>query len=212
MKQRKNMIIAVLCGALCAICVFAYTQSVRSESDSARAEAMARYGGDQSEVLVATKDISAGDKVDSTNTTKKFWLVDLLPSGAVENTSELSSVTATSSIGAGEVLTQKRFEGESGGISVPKGLQAVSIDVKKAQSVGDALEAGMNVDVYSVGSSGAQLLASDVLVLAQGASSGSQKWVTLAIRSEQVQEVIATTQKAELYLTLPGSYGEGKDS
>ena len=38
---------------------------VRGEAERARADALARYGGDQVEVCVAKRDIAAGETVDS---------------------------------------------------------------------------------------------------------------------------------------------------
>ena len=51
MKRSRTTIIGIACGLACAACVFAYAQGVRGEADAARAEALARYGGEQLEVL-----------------------------------------------------------------------------------------------------------------------------------------------------------------
>ena len=65
-KKRKSVLLCALCGVVCALCVFIYTQSVRAEAEDTRNAAMARYGGEQIEVCVAKRDIAAGEKVDST--------------------------------------------------------------------------------------------------------------------------------------------------
>ena len=49
-KKRKSAILCILCGFMCAACVFIYTQSVRAEAEDTRNAAMARYGGEQIEV------------------------------------------------------------------------------------------------------------------------------------------------------------------
>ena len=44
-----------------------------------RADALARYGGDQVEVCVAKRDIAAGETVDSGAIETRLWVADLLP-------------------------------------------------------------------------------------------------------------------------------------
>lgn len=63
--NRKSVIICVVCGFLCAVCVFVYTQSVRADAEDTRNAAMAKYGGEQIEVCVAKRDIAAGESIDS---------------------------------------------------------------------------------------------------------------------------------------------------
>ena len=65
MRRNKTAAAGAICGVLCALCVLGYTQSVRGEAERARADALARYGGDQVEVCVAKRDIAAGETVDS---------------------------------------------------------------------------------------------------------------------------------------------------
>ena len=52
MKRNRTAFAGIVCGFLCAACVLAYTQGVRGEAEAARAEALARYGGEQLEVCV----------------------------------------------------------------------------------------------------------------------------------------------------------------
>ena len=47
MRRNKTAAAGAICGVLCALCVLGYTQSVRGEAERARADALARYGGDQ---------------------------------------------------------------------------------------------------------------------------------------------------------------------
>ena len=65
-KNNKTLLICILCGLACAVCVFIYTQSVRLDAEDSRNAALARYGGEQIEVCVARRDIAAGETVDST--------------------------------------------------------------------------------------------------------------------------------------------------
>ena len=92
--KRGALIAGLVSGALCAGCVFAYSVQARGEADEARIEAMQRYGGEQVDVLVATKDIYPGETVDASNAEVKTWLSDLLPSGCVTSFDDVKGVQA----------------------------------------------------------------------------------------------------------------------
>lgn len=99
LKKRKEagvkksvLAVGIVFGIICAICVALYASLVHQEADSARAEAMKRYGGEQVEVLVATKDIYPGETLTSSNTTMKTWLSDLLPDECITNFDEVKGL------------------------------------------------------------------------------------------------------------------------
>lgn len=216
MKRRATTAAGIACGAVCAVCVLAFTQGVRAEADAARSEALARYGGEQIEVCVATRDIAAGEAVDASCMETRLWVADLLPAEAVRSTEEVSGKTASSAILAGEVLSMRRFQGVEGRVEVPKGLAAVSVPAKDVQAVGGAVRAGEKVDMYATGGTSTDLLASDVLVLATSASTDDAasdaqvSWVTVAVEPDRVQEVVSAAQRTELYFALPGGEASGQ--
>ncbi|OUO92166.1 Flp pilus assembly protein CpaB [Gordonibacter sp. An230] len=211
MKRRTTTVAGVVCGAVCAVCVLAYTQGVRAEVDAARSEALARYGGEQVEVCVAKRDIAAGEPVDASCVETRLWVADLLPAEAVRSVEEVGGKAASSAILAGEVLSMKRFQGAENQVEAPEGLAAVSVPAKDVQAVGGAVRAGARVDMYATGGTSTDLLASDVLVLATSASSGDEardasvSWVTVAVEPDRVQEVVSAAQRTELYFALPGN-------
>ena len=209
MKQKQMTIIAVACGLLCAACVALFMIGVHGEADAARAEALARYGGEQVEAYIATRDIVAGERVDLSAVETKLWVADLLPERAIRSSADVVGKTATSSIYKGEVITTGRFEVGQDYIDVPAGKQAVSVPAKAVQAVGGAIRAGMSVDVYSVGGSSTTAIATEVNVLDTSVGSGSRGagdggWITLAVEPDKVQEFIAASNKTTLYFTLPG--------
>lgn len=216
MKRRTTTTAGIACGAVCAVCVLAFTQGVRAEADAARSEALARYGGEQIEVCVATRDIAAGEAVDASCMETRLWVADLLPAEAVRSTEEVSGKTASSAILAGEVLSMRRFQGVEGRVEVPEGLAAVSVPAKDVQAVGGAVRAGEKVDMYATGGTSTDLLASDVLVLATSASTDDAasdaqvSWVTVAVEPDRVQEVVSAAQRTELYFALPGGEASGQ--
>lgn len=215
MKKNHMTVISVACGAACAVCVATFLLSVQGEAETARAEVLARYGGDQVEVCVATRDIAVGERLDASAVETRLWVSDLLPEDPVRTTSEAIGKTATSSIGKGEVVTFKRFEENQDAIAVPAGKAAVSVPAKAVQAVGGAVRPGLSVDVYSSGNSTTSLLARSVLVLATSVSESSSfsasdnGWVTLAVDPERVEQVVAASNKTELYFVLPGQREDG---
>lgn len=209
MNQRKTTIAAITCGVVCAACVIAFMMTVQGQADEARAETLARYGGEQVEVCVAARDIVAGERVDAGAVRMKLWVADLLPDDPVRLSSEVVGKTASSNILRGEVISARRFATTSSNLEVPQGKVAISVPAKEVQAVGGSLLPGMRVDVYSTGDTTTALVAEGVSVLAtsvakEGSTLSGMTWVTLAVDPSKVQELIASSSKASLYFTLPG--------
>lgn len=218
MKRNRTTIIGLVCGVVCAACVLAYVQGVRGEVDAARAEALARYGGEQLEVCVAKRDIAAGETVDISAVETKLWVADLLPEGAVRSLDAVAGKRASSTILAGEVVSERRFRETGTGIDVPAGLTAVSVPAKDVQAVGGAVAPGLHVDMYATGGTSTDVIASGVLVLATNASAGEDSsdagvdWITIAVEPALVQQIVSAAQRTELYFALPGdSNGSGEE-
>lgn len=202
----RTKAIAIASGAICALCVALFMQSVQSGADEARAEALEKYGGAQVDVWVAKRDIAAGERVESSMVEAKSWVADLLPEDALRTSEPVSGSTASSSIFAGEVLVGKRFATTGSQLDVPQGTTALSVPAKAVQAVGGGLEPGMRVDVYSTGDSKTSAVAKDVLVLAAsgtGSSVSGSSWVTIAVPDKLVQQLVAAANSAELYIALP---------
>ena len=218
MKQKQLIAIAIACGVLCALCIGLFLTSVQGEAEAARAEALARYGGEQVEVCVATRNIVAGERLDLSAVETKLWVADLLPEGAVRTSSDAVGKTATSSIFKGEVILSGRFETGHDSLDVPSGKQAVSVPAKAVQAVGGAISPGMSVDIYALGDTSTSAIAKDVSVLdtSVGKSgslvSSENGWITLAVDPENVQEIIAASGRTTLYFTLPGATVESGDA
>lgn len=216
MKRNKSLVMGLICGLLCMICVGLYVVQVDDQAAAAQAEALARYGGDQIEVCVARRDIAAGETIDESALETKMWIASLLPEEAVTERSQAVGQQAAAGILKGEVVSRKRFGSEASVLEVPEGLAAVSVPARDVQAVGGALTPGMRPDVYAIGSSGTTKLVSQALVVATSASSatgssgssGSTSWVTLAVAPSSVEELVSAAQNLELYFALPVSEEE----
>ena len=215
-RKRLTVLVSLICGVLCAVCVFIYVQGVQGEAESARAEALARYGGEQLEVCVAKRDIPAGQTITESDVELRMWVVDLLPADALSTLEEVVGKSPSSPIMEGEVVVEKRFQGEATSLDIPAGKAALSVPAEDVQAVGGALAAGVVADLYAAGSTSTTLLSRDVLVLetssqGQEGTGTSLSWVTVAVEPESVQELIDSAQKSQLYFVLRADE-QGDDS
>ena len=208
--KKRLLVCGVVCGLICAVCVFLYTEMVYAEADSKRTEALQRYGGEQVEVLVATKTNHPGETLDPSNCTTTTWLSDLLPEGALMNIDETAGKQATSLILQGEVVSSSRFDNETKELDIPAGSVAIALPAQDVQAVGGSITVGSKVDVYATGTK-TTCLGRDLEVLATSAgteeSSTRSKitWVTLAVDPEKTQEFVAASQSMDIYFTLPSA-------
>lgn len=212
MKRRRPLFIGLACAIGCMVCVGLYLWQVDEQSEAYRAEAMARYGGEQIDVCVATRDIAAGETIADSALETRTWLVALLPEGAITSREDVVGQVAGSSILKGEVVTRKRLNASAAAIQVPEGLVAVSVPAHDVQAIGGALAPGMRADVYAIGGATTAKLLSNVLIVATSTSASelsstnaNVSWVTLAVSPSAVEELIAAAENLELYFALPHS-------
>lgn len=210
-RQRKQTAIAICCGVLTALCVFAYTATIKSEASMARAAAIQQYGGERVPVLVATKTIPIGGTVDESNATVQEWLVDFLPQGqAAQSHEQLEGLVAQSEIRVNEPILLERVGDGSSRITVPDGLAAASVASDDVLAVGGAIRAGSVVDVYVEAASGEiTMIGERILVLETStpddAGDKQISWVTLAVTPSSVSELISASARGTIHFVLPGN-------
>ncbi len=210
-KQRKQILIAVACGVIAVLCVFAYTATIKSEASMARAAALQKYGGERTRTLVATTTIPIGGVIDETNTSVQEWLVDLLPQGqAAQSYDQTQGLVAQVEIRKNEPVLLERIGNGSSRITVPDGLSAASVSSDDVLAVGGAIRAGSVVDVYVETSGGEiKMIGEHILVLEtstpENAADKQISWVTLAVKPSSVSELIAASAKGTIHFVLPGS-------
>jgi len=145
-RQRQVVVITVL--AIIAASIYALSVSQLNRQRDAF--------GDYVLVHIATADISAGQPISSQNT-KTFTMPTqfVLPS---TRTALPPSLTATSDIGEGDIISLQNTLAEGEGASVPVGMRAVSIVPRVAMP---ALSPGTFVDIIAKG----QVIAARGIVL-----------------------------------------------
>lgn len=214
-SQQKQLAVGIACAALAAVAVFAYTATVSSEAAVKRQAAIERFGGEQTQVVVASKDIGTGTVLDGGNAMVTTWLTDLLPRGDVAvELGQVEGLVAETDIKEGEPILMSRIGDGSSRISVPKGLEAVSVASDDVLAVGGSVQEGSFVDVYVETAKGRiVLLGKKILVLETSAftdpdSAKAITWVTLAVTPESVSDLLSASCKGTIHLVLPGSQTE----
>lgn len=205
MAGRRNALFGVACGALCAVCLAAYGGSVKSEIEQQQSQILERFGSDQVEVYVATRDVAVGEYMSLALCEKQIWPGALVPDDAVDDTQVFESVVACP-IFKGQIVLDDHFVSSGTvAIQVPEGLCALSVSAKAVNAVGGGVVKGSYVDVYATSSLGTDLLVADVLVLATSADEESSEisWITLALDPTRIEEVIGASQTSTLYFSLP---------
>lgn len=216
-KQRNRIIVSSLCALIAVAGVFAYTASVKSEAQTQRAAAIEQYGGERAQVVVASRDVEVGQTLDEGNTDTAEWLVDLLPAAeAATDPAQVRGRVAQTDIKKNEPVLLERVGDGSSRISVPDGLEAVTVSSDDVLAVGGAIRAGSLVDVYVETSQGkVVLLGQKILVLetnggdSADASGKELTWVTLAVTSKSTPELLSASIKGTIHFVLPSSTLQG---
>jgi pilus assembly protein CpaB len=221
-NKKRTMIVAAVAGLLAVLLLALYVRDVNERALSARAQALENYGGEQTQVLVATRDILPGEQLGPDNSELRPWLTDLLPLGACAAVEPVWGRLSGQLILANEPLSIAKLSDPQAQLQIPDGLYAVSVPARTENAVGGAIQAGHQVHVYAVSPAKVELLLHRVLVLKTsnapsvegtatsaelGARGAELSWVTLAVRPEQVSLLLAAARDLELSLVLPGAQG-----
>jgi pilus assembly protein CpaB len=143
MNKRSNAIVVggVLVAMLGMLLVFVYARSVK-------AEAGLTAGGT---AFVATTDIPVGTRWEDMSSVVKRESIDgdRRPANAVANHSQLNGRTSARAISKGEVVTTNQFNASaSGGLDIPAGQNAITINLSIPAGVGRYVQTGSTTNVY----------------------------------------------------------------
>lgn len=213
MTKKTRILISVLSALLASFCFFAYVQSVRAEAEKSRAEAIQKYGGELTSILVATKQIEPGETLSSSNTQVKSWISDLIPEGAITNPESVMGRTVSSVIGVGMPVVSLHLRSVASQITIPENLIGLTISHGEKYGLAERLSAGTKLAAYEVTDSLITCIASDISVLS-GDTEGTlytSSSVTLGLTPEQVPAVLSAYARGTLRFTLPGSKINAQD-
>ena len=211
--KKTRILISVLSALLASFCFFAYVQSVRADAEKSRAEAIQKYGGELTSILVATKQIEPGETLSSSNTQVKSWISDLIPEGAITNPESVMGRTVSSVIGVGMPVVSLHLRSVASQISIPENLVGLTISHGEKYGLAESLSAGTKLAAYEVTDSLITCIASDIAVLSDDTEGTlyTSSSVTLGLTPEQVPAVLSAYARGTLRFTLPGSKINAQD-
>lgn len=207
MRKKSRVVLSVACGAFAVALSVAYADAAKGEAEAARAEALERYGGEVTSLVVARTGLSAGDVVSQADVEVREWLSDLAPEGALGSIDDVVGYRLTSAVAAGSPLSEVDFAALVGTLEVPEGRVAVSVHLSDKTGVTGPLAAGSRLLAYEVGESGPALISGDVTVVGTGVQSSVQtssaSTLTLAVEPDDVTRVLMAAADGTLRLAVP---------
>ena len=205
MSTKTRVIIASLCSCVVAICFIGYSKQVQQNAEQMRKDAMAKYGGEVVELVVATCPLEVGDTVDTKCVKTCDWIVDLAPVEAIDDIDAVLGKTITVPLAQGAPLTKLNFKDSDSSLSVPSGYVLISVPVTPKLGVTANTVQDTHAVAYSAKDSGTYLLASNVRILANTSSDSlvSNKSVSLAVLPDDVPKILEASNQGCLRLVLP---------
>lgn len=205
MVRRTRVAISSGCAVLAAMVCLAYTAHVNDEAERTRTEAMRRYGGEVVSLVVATRGMEAGEVVTMADVEVRDWLASLAPDGAQTSLDDVVGLEVSVPVCSGAPLTALNFRDPTQAFEIPSGHVAVSIPITEKLGVTYGIAAGTHVVTYRATDGGAQLIGGDATVLAApgGTSAVGRGSLTIAVRAEDVPDVLTASTTGDLRIVCP---------
>ncbi len=214
MSGRFRIVLSLAFALLGVVSCLAYADSVRSEAERVRSDAIARFGGEVAELVVADRPLEAGDVVTEHDVNVRDWVSDLAPSGALTDLDDVVGRQVSVPVAEGAPLTELNFRDESVLAEVPAGHVAVSVPVTEKLGISRGVTRGARLSAYAVSDEGPRLIAGDIEVLSElGTTTGivASQQVTIAVLPNDVTAVLSASASGELRLVIPADDVEVSD-
>ncbi len=211
MGRRTILLVAAcLVAALGAGLVFLYTNTA---GDASASESI--------EVYVATAEIqpgTSGSSLGAANVQQKALPASAIPNGALTNLADVADKNTLVTILPGQPLLAAQFANgnATGGLPIPAGKLAISVELGDPQRVAGFVQPGSYVTVFSTNNGATTALLPSAYVVAVGpavvapggaASDKSDPIVTFALtQADATRLVTATSSGGSLYLGLLGAH------
>ena len=206
MSTRFRIVLSAAFALLGVMSCLAYAETVRQEAERVRSDAIERFGGEVAQLVVATQTLEAGEVITERNVRVRDWVSDLAPVGALVSLDDAIGREVRVPIAEGAPLTELNFRDESALSEVPSGHVAVSVPVTDKLGISRGVTRGAHVSAYAVSGDGPRLIASDIEVLSELASSTgivASQQITIAVLPEDVSEVLGASATGDLRLVIP---------
>ena len=206
MGGRFRLVLAGAC-ALCGVMAcLAYAETVRSEAQRIRSDALERFGGEVAQLVVAEHPLEAGDVVTESSVSVRDWVSDLAPEGALTSLDDVVGREVSVPVAQGAPLTELNFRDAQTLAEVPTGHVAVSVPVSDKLGIARGVTRGTRVSAYEVDDRTPRLIATDVEVLSElGLQTGiaSVQQLTIAVKPDEVKAVLGASTNGPLRLVMP---------
>ena len=207
MTARLRIMISCACAALTALSFVVYARSVHADAERERAEAIAAYGWETVELVVATRSMEAGEIPSSADVRTSEWIADLVPEGALTDADDAVGTALSVPIAKGAPFTSLNFRDATDTADVPSGYVAVTIPVNERLGVSREIVVGTKVVAFRVGDGEATIVADEAIVLSSPAAYSSSlsiaQTMTLAVLPDSVSEVLLASSDSSLRIVLP---------
>jgi pilus assembly protein CpaB len=193
MGRRTVLLIAALVvAALGTAMVFIYIKNYTATEDE---------GAQFKTVLVATDTIAAGTTSEAASEAGSFstqqWQEQTIPEGAISDPAAIANLVALAPVFPGQAILTQMFgsPGEAGGgLAIPKGEIAVSVELGDPNRVAGFVAPGSEVAVFATlddaaGNQKTQLLLPRSTVIAVGPTTVSTVTTTQATGDQNVEEI-----------------------
>jgi Flp pilus assembly protein CpaB len=212
--RNRNLVVplSLVLAVISAAAVLLYTRNVRSQAEA---------GGPTAPVVVATVDVPVGTQFDELIADGKLVTqqipTDYVVPEAVADVEELRGTTAAQPLLEGEQISADRVaelgSAPGGGLGIPEGFSAISMQLPAAQTVGASLHRGDRVRVFATfhglatGRSKTVALLPDVLVLDAVALGGSETrapnvMLTLAVEPDDAARFAFAQDTSTIWVNL----------
>lgn len=204
MSLRFRVVFALSCAVLTLLAFTSYAGQVRAEAEKVRSDAIARYGGEVVSLVVTNRQIEAGETVSSSDVSKRDWVSDLAPDGALTSADDVVGKKLTVAAAKGSPVTRLNLREDGEGIEVPPGHISIGVAVGDRVGLAPDTLSGTRVVAYSTTEKGTTLLASNIVVLSLGKSgSGALTGANLAVMPDDVAKVLSASAAGDLRLVVP---------
>lgn len=214
MNKRFRLIMACACAFLALLSALAYGNAVKAEAQAEKTEAMARYGGEVTKVVVATATLEPGDSVNASKAEEKEWLAELVPEGAFGSLQELEGKTIGTPVAKGSPLCSVNIRGNDDGMEVPSGKVAIAVPLNERLGITSSVEIGSNLAAYKVSEGRTYLISSNVVVISvpTTTSSTNKGAITIAVPLPEVADIMSAASDSTLRLVRPADDLSSEDT
>ena len=206
MSTRFRIVLSLAFAVLGALSCLVYADSVRQEAERVRSDAIKRFGGEVTQLVIANQTLEVGEVVTELNVRMRDWVADLAPAGAITSIDDVIGREVRVPVAEGAPLTELAFRDESALSEVPSGHVAVSVPVTDRLGISRGVTRGARISAYAVGEGGPRLIATDIEVLSElGSTTGivASQQITIAVLPDDVSEVLGASASGDLRLVIP---------